>query len=352
MSGEGFFKRLGSFFQGKPFTEHKTDQPAQRESPVSPSRTSFRVDKIQACLKGPSIDMSALRQVMWSGCPAGLRARAWSIALGYLPSQSARHDEILSKKRSEYRSIVVTESSTSSPQSDILRQIRLDLPRTYTDIPYFFTPEGASMMERILLTWSVRNPASSYVQGVNDILVPIIATLFEEHEGAEMTDQLILDAEADAYWLLSKLLGDIQDHYIFGQPGIQRMTLKLKDLLRKTDDELSAHFEAEGLDLLQVTFRWLNCLLVRELPLKCLQLTWDACIAESDGFNVFLVYVCNVLLCHWRDQLKKYDFQEMMLFMRKLPTDDWTTVQIETLMAEAFVLKSLFEASPAHLQTS
>ena len=350
---EGFLKRLGHFFHTKPATEHKADIQIAQNCSGSPSRTSFREDKIQACLKGPSIDLTVLRQLIWSGCPPSLRARAWSIALGYLPSQTTRHEDVLMKKRSEYRSILVTEASASSPQAlDILRQIRLDLPRTYTELPFFFTHEGSAMMERILLTWAVRNPASSYVQGVNDIIVPIIATLFEEHEGAELTEQIILNAEADAYWLLSKLLGDIQDHYIFGQPGIQRMTMKLKDLLRKTDEELSAHFEQEGLDLLQVTFRWLNCLLVRELPLKCLQVTWDACIAESDGFNIFLVYVCNVLLCHWSDELKKLDFQGLMLFMRKLPTDSWTSVQVETLMAEAFVLKSLFEASPAHLQTS
>jgi len=43
------------------------------------------------------------------------------------------------------------------------------------------------------------------------------------------------------------------------------------------------------------------------------------------------------------------DFQQMMLFMQKFPTEQWRPQQIETLLAEAYVLKSLFHSSPKHL---
>lgn len=48
--------------------------------------------------------------------------------------------------------------------------------------------------------------------------------------------------EADSYWCMSKLLDGIQDHYTFAQPGIQRMTHKLKELVGRIDGTFSFLF--------------------------------------------------------------------------------------------------------------
>ena len=42
----------------------------------------------------------------------------------------------------------------------------------------------------------------------------------------------LLEAEADAYWCLCKLLDGIQDHYTYAQPGIQRAVFHVKELVR------------------------------------------------------------------------------------------------------------------------
>merc|ERR1711881_649539 len=88
-----------------------------------------------------------------------------------------------------------------------------------------------------------------------------------------------------------------------------------------------------------------------EFPLHCVIRLWDAYIAEGtpQGFSTFHVYVCAVFLVYWSPQLKQMDFQQLMLFMQKLPTGKWRTQEIETLVSEAWVLKSLFHASPKHL---
>lgn len=43
------------------------------------------------------------------------------------------------------------------------------------------------------------------------------------------------------------------------------------------------------------------------------------------------------------------EFQEIMLFLQDVPTDDWQEKDIELLLSEAFMWKSLFHASPKHL---
>eukprot|EP00923_Selenidium_pygospionis_P031008 GHVN01055084.1.p2 GENE.GHVN01055084.1~~GHVN01055084.1.p2 ORF type:complete len:113 (+),score=8.90 GHVN01055084.1:1469-1807(+) len=81
---------------------------------------------------------------------------------------------------------------------------------------------------------------------------------------------------------------------------------------------------------------WLWVWLIREFPLPCVVRLWDTYIAEGDeGFPVFHVYVCAVFLIFWSAQMRTMDFQELMLFMQKFPTESWTNQQMETLLAEA-----------------
>lgn len=54
------------------------------------------------------------------------------------------------------------------------------------------------------------------------------------------------------------------------------------------------HLKAEGVELLQICFRWMNCLLIRELPLSAVIRLWDTYIAEGPvGFSEFHIYVCS-----------------------------------------------------------
>ena len=46
------------------------------------------------------------------------------------------------------------------------------------------------------------------------------------------------------------------------------------------------------------------------------------------------------------------EFQEIMMFLQALPTQDWTEKDIEMLLSEAWVWQSLFGGSSAHLKNS
>lgn len=292
--------------------------------------------------------------------------------LGYLPPVRDRREPGLAKKREEYEELkrrhygpaegacVTSELGLgdSEESAAILRQIRVDIPRTSPGMQLFSHPRVQQLMERVLYIWSIRHPASGYVQGMNDLVTPFIAVLLAselevplEALSMDSVSDLALDrVEAGAYWCLTKFLSDIQDHYTAGQPGIQQMVFKLQEIVRRIDDKLFAHLEQQGLEFMQFSFRWMNCLLLREFPFPCVIRLWDAYIAEpQDGFSSFHVYVCAVFLIYWSPQLKQMDFQQLMLFMQKLPTSKWHTKEIETLLAEAFVLKSLFHQSPKHL---
>ena len=149
---------------------------------------------------------------------------------------------------------------------------------------------------------------------------------------------------------LTKLLDNIQDHYTFSQPGLQRMVLRLEDLTHRLDSELVAHFENEGLQFIQFSFRWMNCLLLRELPLRAIMRLWDTYFDEEiGGFENFHVYVCAVFLKTYKDRLMTMQFQEMLMFLQEMPTSEWNEEEVEPILSQGFILSTLFENSPSHL---
>ncbi len=242
-----------------------------------------------------------------------------------------------------------------------MRQITVDIPRTCPEHKLFHTSSVQAALTRVLYVWAVRHPASGYVQGMNDLVTPFFFVFLSEHypdKSLSLLDEELFDidsetleiVEADSYWCLTALLNAIQDYYTFSQPGIQRRVLYLAELVSRVDAPLRAHLEAEGLDFLQFAFRWMNCLLMRELPLPLIVRVWDTYLSEPDGFALFHVFVCAALLVSFSDQLMEMDFQDLVMFLQRLPTQDWTTKDIDVLLSQAYLWKSIFGASPSHLQ--
>ena len=61
------------------------------------------------------------------------------------------------------------------------------------------------------------------------------------------------------------------------------------------------------------------------------------------------MYVCAALLLKFSARLKVMPFQDLVQFLQKLPTKDWTHKDVEELVSQAFVYKTLFDAAPSHL---
>lgn len=260
----------------------------------------------------------------------------WQLLLGYLPTSSERRVATLERKRKEYldgvrqafdRGSTGTLGSGSSSNlgrgrgldEAVWHQISIDVPRTNPHLELYGYEATQRSLERILYVWAIRHPASGYVQGINDLVTPF----WQVFLGSYITDpniesgmdpgqlpKTVLDAvEADSFWCLTKLLDGIQDNYISDQPGIQRQVGALRDLTTRIDAGLAKHLENEGVEFIQFSFRWMNCLLMREVSVKSTIRMWDTYLAEEQGFSEFHLYVCAAFLVKWSEQLVKMDFQ-------------------------------------------
>jgi len=78
---------------------------------------------------------------------------------------------------------------------------------------------------------------------------------------------------------------------------------------RRIDEPMCQHMETEGLEFLQFSFRWVNCLLLREIPFQLGLRLWDTYLAEGPGMKEFLIYALAAFLLTWEKDLKQMDFQ-------------------------------------------
>nr|XP_029122411.1 TBC1 domain family member 22B [Elaeis guineensis] len=323
---------------------------------------SARITKFTKALSGSSVILEKLRELAWNGVPPDMRPSIWRLLLGYASPNPDRRERLLTRKRLEYADCVsqycdIPETERSDDEINMLRQIAVDCPRTVPDVTFFQQEQVQKSLERILYTWAIRHPASGYVQGINDLVTPFLMVFLSEHlDGrmgscsvSDLSPQKISNVEADCYWCLSQLLDGMQDHYTFAQPGIQRLIFKLKELVHRIDERVSRHMEEEGLEFLQFAFRWFNCLLVREIPFHLVTRLWDTYLAEGDALPDFLVYICASLLLTWSDELLKLDFQEMVMFLQHLPTQNWTHHELEMVLSRAYMWHVMFNNSPSHL---
>ncbi|XP_070611461.1 TBC1 domain family member 22A isoform X2 [Erythrolamprus reginae] len=293
---------------------------------VLSEREALRLDKFKQLLAGPNTNLEELRKLSWSGIPKLVRPITWKLLSGYLPANTDRREGTLQRKRKEYFAFVEQyyDSRNEETHQDTYRQIHIDIPRMSPEA-LILQPKVTEIFERILFIWAIRHPASGYVQGINDLVTPFFVVFTSEYTEEELekcdvsslSTEVLQNIEADSFWCMSKLLDGIQDNYTFAQPGIQKKVKMLEELVSRIDEQVHKHIEQYEVKYLQFAFRWMNNLLMREVPLRCTIRLWDT-------------------------------YQELLIFLQNLPTMHWGNEDISILLAEAYRLKFAFADAPNH----
>nr|XP_040030455.1 TBC1 domain family member 22A isoform X1 [Gasterosteus aculeatus aculeatus] len=349
-------------------------------TPAMTEREASRLDKFKQLLAGPNTELDELRKLSWSGIPRQVRPITWKLLSGYLPANAERRESVLQRKRQEYFGFIQQyyDSRNDENHQDTYRQIHIDIPRMSPDslvlqpkvteihidiprtnplIPLFQQASVQEIFERILFIWAIRHPASGYVQGINDLVTPFFVVYVFEYieeevenfDVSSLQEEALRNIEADSFWCMSKLLDGIQDNYTFAQPGIQKKVKALEELVSRIDESVHRHMQQYEVEYLQFAFRWMNNLLMRELPLRCTIRLWDTYQAEPEGFSHFHLYVCAAFLVRWRKEiLEEGDFQGLMILLQNLPTMHWGNEEVSVLLAEAYRLKFAFADAPNH----
>jgi len=304
-----------------------------------------------------------------------LRADAWKLLLSYTPLNINLRESTIKKKRLEYFDICkIYDSLLENPLKTMnevdyktFKQISVDVPRTMPEFKIFGYESIRKLMLRVLFIWSMRHPASGYVQGFNDLISPfitvfLIATISKNTTEEKLKDldlyaldfseefmkengineTTIFELEADTYWCFSKMMDKVQSNYTNNQPGLQKMMSKMEEIIKLLDIELVKHLQMNEVSFMQFSFRWMNCYLMREFSLKLIIRLWDTYFSEENAFNNFHLFVCACLLLNFGDKIKKLEFQETIMFLQNLPTSAWSLADLDMLIAKSYQASVLY----------
>ena len=359
-------------------TQNENNQESKKEQESSNKKENIspkdlrKIKKIKKICSQNFISIEELKNICWQGLPyedPEIRAECWKYLLGLYPLNNELKLSTIQRKKDEYNDMCNVYSNALSNPENVMneeelksyRQIQKDVPRTMPEYSMFQNNKIQFMLTRILYIWSLRHPASGYVQGFNDLCIPFFIVYFLEkfpnknidsllnmtdNEINSLTEDNLIELETNIYYSLTKLLDRIQTNYTHHQPGIIKMIKKMEMIIKTVDNSLYEYLKKFEIDYVQFCFRWMNCFLMREFPVKLMLRLWDTYFSEEKGFSDFHLYVCACLLLSFSEKLKSMtEFQEIIVFLQNLPTMNWNLEDIDTLLAKSYSIREMYSSS-------
>ena len=352
--------------------DNNNEKPQENTNKIISQKNAKIKKKINQICSQDFISIEELRNICWNGIPTEeslIRAECWKILLGLYPLKKELKSSTIQRKKDEYIDMCNVYSNALSNPDEVMneeelktyRQIQKDIPRTMPESSLFQNDKVQFMLTRVLYIWSLRHPASGYVQGFNDLCIPFFIVYFLEkfpnknidtilklnnEEINNLSEDTLTELETNIYYSLTKLLDRIQTNYTHNQPGITKMIKKMELIVEKVDPKLYDYLKQFEIDYVQFCFRWMNCFLIREFPVNLILRLWDTYFSEEKGFSEFHLYVCACLLLTFSEKLKSMtEFQELIVFLQNLPTSNWKIEDMDMLLAKSYSIKELYSNS-------
>eukprot|EP01134_Creolimax_fragrantissima_P004694 CFRG4694T1 len=239
--------------------------------------------------------------VYFNGIAPAARGTVWRFLLGLYPFESNEDDrkKILNAKREEYWGLkgrwlcdggsALDEDERESLQTE-KEMIEKDVVRTDRKSSFLKgenNPNLAIMVE-ILVTYILYMPELGYVQGMSDLLAPLLQ---------------ILENEADGFWCFVGYMEKMKSLYTIGNDvGIPQSILYLRQLLDVYDPDLHRFLEQQQVVGMFFTYRWFLLNFKREFDadaaIKLWEITWSEHLTPY--FNIFIALA---ILISYREAL-------------------------------------------------
>jgi len=311
------------------------------------------------------IDLEQLRALSYDGIPSQVRAVVWQLLLGYLPAERKQQAQVIFQKREVYDRLVqehcaeLSNSLEAEPneleRNTLWEQIRVDVIRTFpAGLEEFFEqPIVRQCLCRILYVYSTVHQDGNYWQGLNELPVPFLVTFFSFYAGCSLRELNTVQTEgmelaftsgsleADVYWCLCHFVDRLQytGNYVISKNG----NITEKDILQRfetlcymCDPDLVRTLKGKGIEFIFFAFRWMVCLLTRELPVSTITRLWDSYLAEGEAIVSFHLHASLGFLLNFSESIKKgQTFDEVLVFVQHIPTEHWTEIHAEYLIRAA-----------------
>lgn len=261
-------------------------------------------------------DDAALRQKIFKGglCHA-VRKEAWKFLLGYYPwastseerksLQRAKTDEYFRMKL-QWKSISEEQERRNSRLRDYRSLIEKDVNRTDRTNRFYegLNNPGLTLLHDILMTYCMYDFDLGYVQGMSDLLSPIL---------------YVMENEVDAFWCFVSFMDQLHQNFEEQMQGMKTQLIQLSTLLRLLDLVFWNYLESQESGYLYFCFRWLLIRFKRELSFQDVLRLWEVMWTGLPCQNFHLLVCCAILDSEKQKIMEEnYGFNEILKHINEL----------------------------------
>uniref|UniRef100_A0A674CJX7 TBC1 domain family member 15 n=1 Tax=Salmo trutta TaxID=8032 RepID=A0A674CJX7_SALTR len=275
----------------------------RRREPVGAEEWNTNMDP-----EGRMRNISHLKQTIFKGglCHV-LRKEGWKFLLGYFPWESTQEERsrLTRRKTDEYFRMKLQWKSVSEEQEkhnsmfrDHRSLIEKDVNRTDRTNTFYEGPDnpGLILLHDVLMTYCMYDFDLGYVQGMSDLLSPIL---------------YVMENEVDAFWCFVSFMD--QMNFEEQMQGMKTQLIQLSTLLRLLDLSFWNYLGAQDSGHLYFCFRWLLIRFKRELSFPDVLRLWEVMWTGLPCQNFHLL-VCCAILDSEKHQImeEQYGFNEIL----------------------------------------
>nr|DBA31137.1 TPA: hypothetical protein GDO54_007034 [Pyxicephalus adspersus] len=239
----------------------------QRRDPVSTSEWESYMDS-----EGRFHNVHHLKTMIFKGglCHA-VRKEAWKFLLNYFPWNSTKEERSLLQKsktdeyfrmKLQWKSVSEEQENRNSRLRDYRCLIEKDVNRTDRTNRFYEGDDnpGVVLLHDILMTYCMYDFDLGYVQGMSDLLSPIL---------------YVMENEADAFWCFVSYMDQMHENFEEQMQGMKMQLVQLSTLLRLLDSGFCSYLESKDSGYLYFCFRWLLIRFKREFSFHDIHQMWE-----------------------------------------------------------------------------
>uniref|UniRef100_A0A8C2JXI0 TBC1 domain family, member 15 n=1 Tax=Cyprinus carpio TaxID=7962 RepID=A0A8C2JXI0_CYPCA len=238
--------------------------------------------------------------ILKGGLCHALRREAWKFLLCYFPWNSTHEERKLLQKRKtdeyfrmklQWKSVSEEQERRNSRLRDYRSLIEKDVNRTDRNNKFYegLDNPGLILLHDILMTYCMYDFDLGYVQGMSDLLSPIL---------------FVMENEVDAFWCFVSFMDEVHENFEEQMQGMKTQLIQLSTLLRLLD--LDSGY-------LYFCFRWLLIRFKRELHFQDVLRLWEVLWTRLPCQNFHLLVCCAILDSEKQKIMdRKYGFNEIL----------------------------------------
>lgn len=250
------------------------------------SLTLAQLKELQ-CEDGSYQDVETLKKIIFhGGIQAEVRPIIWKLLLHYdlwedthvqrEDRRSRKTDDYFRMKR-QWLSFSEQQENNFSDYRDRKCQIEKDVKRTDRNLEYFEGEDNPNLikLQNILMTYIMYNFDLGYVQGMSDLLAPIL---------------MLMENEEDAFWCFVGFMDKVFHNFDIDQAGMKRQLKDVNSLLAYTSPKLYNYFVEHQSENMYFCFRWLLVWFKREFSNQDILSLWEVLFTDlpCKNFHLFI----------------------------------------------------------------